>query len=487
MPRSTEPDRQPNKPRVLSRGPNPREVLGWVWAILGVVATIGGVVTFFALDVPALLKRGGSDSPSVRPAAEDEVLVIVTGFSGDPELDTDTRIYRTLHERAAESGLENVRVEFAEEQTPLIAEDAVALGEQAGATIVIWGSVTASGIEPRYEVVRNADLIRRQADLGVATADLPTFHSVIYVDTPNEFEYLMLFSLGQMAYFSGDYAGAVRLLREAAAVPLDPARSASLGLPTVYFYLGYAASATGSLSDALDAYTFTIALTPGDYNAYYNRALIYYEMDRYAEALADLNQAIALNSQDGRFFANRGVIHAALGDEQAALDDYTRAIVLRPDSVTALNNRGLIFYQQGDLARALADFDAGLAADPENADLYNNRAYAAAALGGDLDQALEDADQATRLEPENGNFMDTLAFVYVRRGEYDRAVVSATRAIELGETLSYYTRGLAFEALEDVEAAVEDYHQFLAYYAASGGPAVSDAQARLAALSAVSP
>ncbi|MBN1122822.1 MAG: tetratricopeptide repeat protein [Anaerolineae bacterium] len=452
------------------------DILKWLWAVLGAVAMIVG----FALDAPEFIGRWLGHRP-FKPAAESEVLVIVTDFTGDETIETDTRIYRTLSERVEASQLENVRVERLTGNPPLVARDAIKIGEEYNATLVIWGTADQYGLEPRYEVVRNQELIPVQAEFGITTADLPTFSAYVAQGASNEFEYLMLFSLGQIAYYSGDYQQAFSLLNEALDIHVDPARQEQLGWGTVYFYQGYAAQQTGDDATALESYSKAIEFSPRNSAAYYNRGLIYDRQGSTRLAITDYSTAITLNAGDARYFVNRGRMYFILGDYESARQDYDEALRLNPELASAYVNRGLLYHQEGDIDAAIADYNRGLDLEPDNPFALNNRAFAYAVKGVSLSEALVDASAAIDQLPDNGNFYDTRGLVYLKMGNPDAALIDYNAALDLNTLYAYYGRGMTYETLGMTDQAISDYTTFLDLYP-NLDPESVDARLRLDAL-----
>ncbi len=460
-----------------------RDVLGWVWAVIGIVATLGGALTFILFDVPELIQSRRGGSQHIAPAAEGEVLVLVADFTGDETIEADTRIYRALRERVASSHLENVRVERLEGVAPLLAEDASAAGEPYGATLVIWGTADRLGIEPRYQIIRHQDLIRQQADLGITTADeTPSFSAYVVEDVPGEFEYLMLFSLGQIAYFTGDYAEARRLFDDALSIDVEPDRASALGMATVYLYRGYAADIEGDHEAAQGDYTQAIAIDPTLSAAYYNRGLLRYRAGAYQDALADYSQAITLNPGVASYYNNRATVYYALGDYEAALQDADQAILLDASLANAYTNRGLIRLTTGNTNGALDDFDRAIELAPDSAPAYNNRGYLHY-LEGRLDEALADTSRAIELDPAYAPAYDSRGSANHAMGNLDAALADFSQALELSPRMAvaYYNRARLHEDMGQPAAARADYEQFLALHGVEDDRA-AEARARIEAL-----
>jgi tetratricopeptide (TPR) repeat protein len=437
-------------------------------------------------------------APTALPfpaATGDEVLVIVADFTGES---VDARIYNALRDRVAAEGLTGVRVERLKGVAPETAEEAVAVGQTFNATLVIWGIADSAGIEPHYEIVNNRANIQLSVDLGVTTAlDLPSFSAYIVTGVPDEFEYLMLFSLGQISLFNKNYAQAIRLFDQALSIDLGQ-RQAQLKAATVYFYRGYTHGLNGDSDAALADYSKAIELDSGytfAYNnrgvvyteqgnlkaaladfskaieldpkyalAYYNRGIVYIDQGNLEAALADYSKAIELNPEDEDAYYNRGLVYKDQGNLEAALADFSKAIELNPQDAEAYSNRGIVYANQGNLEAALADFSKAIELNPQDAEAYNNRGYTLAQLGTRLDQALNDLNHALELDPNNASYHDSRASVYYKLGQYPEGLSDATTAIGQGQLFSYYTRGLIYQAQGKKVEAIADFTRFIKDY-----------------------
>jgi tetratricopeptide (TPR) repeat protein len=80
---------------------------------------------------------------------------------------------------------------------------------------------------------------------------------------------------------------------------------------------------------------------------------------------------------------------------------------------------------------AMRQQDEVLAKYPDATNHHNNAAWLAVNCDRNLDKALAHARRAVELRPKNAAYIDTLAEVQFRRGEFDAAIKTMQRCVEL--------------------------------------------------------
>lgn len=130
-----------------------------------------------------------------------------------------------------------------------------------------------------------------------------------------------------------------------------------------------------------------------------DRATLLADENRFAEALADLDNAIAIEPEFFEAWAMRGWVQVMLAQEDAAVESFARADALAPLQPMTLRGRGTLALRRGDFAGAIAYFDQSLRLDPGNAYALANRASARGAQG-QFGPALADAEAAIAALPD---------------------------------------------------------------------------------------
>jgi len=88
--------------------------------------------------------------------------------------------------------------------------------------------------------------------------------------------------------------------------------------------------------------------------------LCYYELHKYETALKYYDEVILLDSTYAGFYFNRALVYGEMENNIGAIDDYTKAIKLNPDYAFAYANRGVIYLNIGYREEACEDFKKAL-------------------------------------------------------------------------------------------------------------------------------
>jgi tetratricopeptide (TPR) repeat protein len=201
-------------------------------------------------------------------------------------------------------------------------------------------------------------------------------------------------------------------------------------------------------------------------------------------ALVDLTRAVELAPNNPDYLYERGKVFLRRNDPKKALDDFSAALQLKPDFIPALLSRARLRLNTRNYSDARADLDAvdriaakqadvrfGLAFDYMRAELMppaiaqfdiwigahgddsrmaialSARCKARAVLGEDLSAALKDCNAAISRSGkiQNPDFLDNLALVRFRLGDYGKSIGNYDAALKIRPKNAWtlYGRGLA--------------------------------------------
>ncbi|HYO77533.1 MAG TPA: tetratricopeptide repeat protein, partial [Thermoanaerobaculia bacterium] len=187
---------------------------------------------------------------------------------------------------------------------------------------------------------------------------------------------------------------------------------------------------------------------------------------RYVESLTRAGQTEKARAH-ATTQAKRGTRNAiAIAEAYVQAGDTTSAAALirssieaRPDDLDLQFQLGSVLERAGDRKASEAVFAKLLEKDPNHAPSLNYLAYMWAESGVNLERAEEMLTRAVGAEPNNGAYVDSLGWVYYRRGNLELAekyLTEATRLLPRDATVH--------EHLGDVLAKRGDMQRALASY-----------------------
>lgn len=199
-----------------------------------------------------------------------------------------------------------------------------------------------------------------------------------------------------------------------------------------------------------------------------NSALKSFSARDYATALAALKEAESLDKQNPEILYNLGIAHCKMGQFRESIDyfkkllklpftfvdiitvnkllsyalilldelpqavEYLKNILkLAPNDTTLLNMLGYCFEKKDQYADAVEIYRNIVELDPDNYNACNSLAYILALSNGNLTEALQFVQKALKAAPENPAYIDTLGFIYLKKGNTDLSKEHLKKALSL--------------------------------------------------------
>jgi regulator of sirC expression with transglutaminase-like and TPR domain len=144
---------------------------------------------------------------------------------------------------------------------------------------------------------------------------------------------------------------------------------------------GQAWMLAGNLDKAYEQQTRAVTLRPDDPDLLVDRSLILASLERYWDAIDDLNRVLDLRPDSPEALIFRAASYRLLGVAELAGEDIARALALVPDHPEALLERGLLAADSGDPAAARRDLERVVELAPASpaAEVARNRLAALSA------------------------------------------------------------------------------------------------------------
>jgi tetratricopeptide (TPR) repeat protein/predicted aspartyl protease len=230
-----------------------------------------------------------------------------------------------------------------------------------------------------------------------------------------------------------------------------------------YARRGSASASRHDYQHALTDLTRAIDLAPTEADYLYERGMAYWSNQQGDKALADFDAAIKLKPNHVNSLVARATLHARRNDPaQVIVPDLDAADRAAPKESEVRLSLGELYQRVRNYPAAIVQYDRWI--DAHNSDdvrmphVRNARCWVRALAGEQLDQALHDCNAAVRANPKVAAFHDSRGLVYLRQGDYAKAIADYDEALALSPRVAWslYGRGLAKQHLGQAAAGQAD-------------------------------
>ena len=204
---------------------------------------------------------------------------------------------------------------------------------------------------------------------------------------------------------------------------------------------------------------------PTNASLHYLKAQAYGFERNSAQAEAELRKTLELDSNYIAAYSALGALFINTNQQDRAIAEYQKIVERRPDNATAYTLIGMLDDSRQNYDAAAESYRTALGKDQNAVIAANNLAWLYAVNGkGNLDEAVRLAQGVVQKNPNIPGFVDTLGWVYYKKGLYGAAVEQLRKAVDLDERASkagnsspapnyHYHLGMALKAKGDKEAA----------------------------------
>ena len=120
---------------------------------------------------------------------------------------------------------------------------------------------------------------------------------------------------------------------------------------------------------------------------------------------------------------------------------------------------GIVFDKMGQKQECIKQLEIVIQLEPENASALNYLGYTLVDIGVDLNKAQEFIEKAVSLKPDDGYIIDSLGWLYYKKGDYKKAVKFLKKATEI-----ILNDPLILEHLGDVYVKILEYQKAFDIY-----------------------
>jgi tetratricopeptide (TPR) repeat protein len=286
--------------------------------------------------------------------------------------------------------------------------------------------------------------------------------------------------------------------------------------------------AEGKADEAIGFYNNALTIDGAHFNALRGLTNIYAAQKKTADAHARIDQAIAAQPNNASLHFLKGRIYGFEMNAQAAETEFRRALEIDANYLAAYSALAALFVNTNQQQRAIEEYSRIVERQPDNPAIYtligmlemglqnidaaidnyrkalsldqnatfaaNNLAWLYAIHGkGNLDEAVRLAQSAVQSNPEVSSFVDTLGWVYYKKGLYGVAAEQLQKAVSVDETIArrnngtpsptfHYHLGAALAAKGEKAAARREIENALKLSEKTPFPEADEARKALATL-----
>ncbi|HWQ68316.1 MAG TPA: NosD domain-containing protein [Methanospirillum sp.] len=210
---------------------------------------------------------------------------------------------------------------------------------------------------------------------------------------------------------------------------------------------------------ALGAYTKALGLSPNNYQALRDIALVYSLMKDYPQSIIAVDNAIAQYPDSTELWSTKGDFYLTdLKQYQDAADAYDKALMYDPADIHSLVNKAFALDKTGKSEEAYQLYMQAVEINPELTDAW----YKAGNLltkAGRYEEALPLYDKALSIDPASSYAWNNKGYALAQLKRFEEAVEAYTKALSLdsGYSVAWKNLGDTYTALKLTLEAEEAY------------------------------
>lgn len=185
----------------------------------------------------------------------------------------------------------------------------------------------------------------------------------------------------------------------------------------------------GRLDKAVAEFEKLRKLEPESLDIILYTARLYSLMKNTQNAVALLSKAVAMEPDNDQLLHSLALAYMAQNENDKAVENMRKALALNPKKDSYYFELGALMEKAGDYKGAMENMRQAIELNPLHSNAHNFLGYMYALEGRDLDQALVHLKKALTTQPRNGYFLDSLGWIYFKKGESKKALTQIQKAL----------------------------------------------------------
>jgi len=178
-----------------------------------------------------------------------------------------------------------------------------------------------------------------------------------------------------------------------------------------------------------------------------------YSMDEQPEETIRLIEgAIKIEGENDTLYHSLALAYISVNKLDQAINTMQKAISINNKKDSYYFELGALFERTGQFELAIQNIKRSIELNPMHSNAHNFLGYIYAIQGKSLDKALGHLNKALSIQPRNGYFLDSLSWIYFKKGEPQKALD------ELKKAMVYTSPDpVLYSHLGDIHFSLENY------------------------------
>ena len=185
----------------------------------------------------------------------------------------------------------------------------------------------------------------------------------------------------------------------------------------------------GRLDSAVKEFEKLRKLEPESIDIILYTARLYSLMKKTQNWLTLLVKAVAMEPNSDQLHHSLALAYMAQNENDKAIEHMGKALALNSKKDSYYFELGALMEKAGDYKGAMENMRLAIELNPLHSNAHNFLGYMYALEGHDLDQALVHLKKALTTQPRNGYFLDSLGWIYFKKGESEKALTQIQKAM----------------------------------------------------------
>jgi tetratricopeptide (TPR) repeat protein len=198
-------------------------------------------------------------------------------------------------------------------------------------------------------------------------------------------------------------------------------------------------------------------------NAAIQMGILLHEQGDINAAIEHLEGAVLKKSDDTKLYRYLGFYYEQQKRYPQAIEVLKKGLQVDSENVDLLYRMGIVQDKMGQWQAGVATMQKILAFDPDNSSALNFIGYSYADQGVRLDEAEALIKRALEQKPNDGFILDSLGWVYYKKGEYKKALEAMLKSVEhiSDDPTILEHLGDVYQKMQQPQKALEYYRQAL--------------------------